>query len=119
MKPRKIRRREARLLDQDVAGNRAQRRAAARAGGAAAHPTGPCDRTDLPRTASAVCAGCGYEAGSHPCWPRADHPHSDPGDGRTECDTCGKYVWPATHSCKGVPVTPPAVARYQARQAER
>lgn len=41
----------------------------------------------------------------------ADHPHTDPGDGRTECDLCGKYVWPAIHSCKGVPVTPAARRR--------
>jgi hypothetical protein len=34
-----------------------------------------------------------------------DHPHSDPGDGRTECHTCGKWVWEVTHSCKRVPVT--------------
>jgi hypothetical protein len=47
----------------------------------------------------------------------ADHPHSDPGDGREECDTCGKYVWPVTHSCKGVPVTTPAMQRMRARLA--
>jgi hypothetical protein len=40
-----------------------------------------------------------------------DHPHTDPGDGRTECETCGKFVWPATHSCKRVPVTDAARAR--------
>lgn len=40
-----------------------------------------------------------------------DHPHTDPGDGRQECHTCGKYVWRVTHSCKGVPVTPAAVER--------
>lgn len=39
-----------------------------------------------------------------------DHPHSDPGDGRTECNTCGKWVWPFLHSCKGVPVTGAALA---------
>ena len=44
----------------------------------------------------------------------ADHPHTDPGDGRTECDTCGKFVWPATHSCKRVPVTLAARARWDA-----
>lgn len=43
----------------------------------------------------------------------ADHPHTDPGDGRTECQTCGKWVWPVIHSCKGVPVT----ARARAGQA--
>lgn len=42
---------------------------------------------------------------------RGDHPHDDPGDGRTECDTCGKWIWPVTHSCKGVPVTLAALAR--------
>ncbi|MFD6565478.1 hypothetical protein [Micromonospora profundi] len=41
----------------------------------------------------------------------ADHPHTDPGDGRTECERCGKFVWPAIHSCKGVPVTAAARAR--------
>lgn len=34
----------------------------------------------------------------------ADHPHTDPGDGRQQCDMCCKFVWPGTHSCKGVPV---------------
>lgn len=34
----------------------------------------------------------------------ADHPHTDPGDGREECPTCGKWVWLVIHSCKGVPV---------------
>lgn len=43
----------------------------------------------------------------------ADHPHTDPGDGRSECETCGKWVWPATHSCKGVPVTDAAMTRYR------
>jgi hypothetical protein len=38
--------------------------------------------------------------------PPADHPHSDPGDGRTQCPTCGKWVWMVTHSCKGVRVVP-------------
>jgi hypothetical protein len=33
-----------------------------------------------------------------------DHPHVDPGDGRSQCEVCGKFVWPATHSCKGVRV---------------
>lgn len=42
---------------------------------------------------------------------RADHPYSDPGDGRSECRTCGKWIWPVTHSCKGVPVTEAARAR--------
>lgn len=48
---------------------------------------------------------------------RADHPHTDPGDGRTECETCGKWVWLVTHSCKRVPVTPAAIARHQERLA--
>jgi len=30
-----------------------------------------------------------------------DHPRTDPGDGRAECDLCGKFVWAVTHSCKG------------------
>jgi hypothetical protein len=46
----------------------------------------------------------------------ADHPHADPHDGRTECDICGKFVWLALHSCKGVPVTPAAWARWKARR---
>jgi hypothetical protein len=41
----------------------------------------------------------------------SDHPHTDPGDGRTECNLCGKFVWAVTHSCKGVPVTAAAEAR--------
>lgn len=41
-----------------------------------------------------------------------DHPHTDPGDGRTECQTCGKFVWQVTHSCKGVPVTDAAITRH-------
>ncbi|MEU7170234.1 hypothetical protein ABZ949_01930 [Micromonospora tulbaghiae] len=48
----------------------------------------------------------------------ADHPHTDPGDGRTECPTCGKFVWPAIHSCKGVPVTAAARARMEAETRE-
>jgi hypothetical protein len=44
-----------------------------------------------------------------------DHPHTDPGDGRTECDTCGKWIWPVIHSCKRVPVTEAAWQRHQAR----
>lgn len=43
--------------------------------------------------------------------PLADHPHSDPGDGRSECQTCGKWVWLVVHSCKGVPVTQAAMDR--------
>lgn len=46
-----------------------------------------------------------------PSTARGDHPHTDPGDGRTECDRCGKWVFEATHSCKGVPVTDAAMAR--------
>lgn len=46
-------------------------------------------------------------------WP--DHPYTDPGDGRKECDVCGKWVWRVTHSCKGVPVTEAALKRYQER----
>lgn len=40
-----------------------------------------------------------------------DHPHTDPGDGRTECRTCGKWVHLVIHSCKGIPVTAQAQAR--------
>lgn len=46
--------------------------------------------------------------------PLGDHPHSDPGDGRSECQTCGKWVWLVTHSCKGVPVTQAALDRLTA-----
>lgn len=49
----------------------------------------------------------------------ADHPHIDPGDGRTECDTCGKWVFECIHSCKGVPVTDAAWARFNARHGIR
>jgi hypothetical protein len=45
-----------------------------------------------------------------------DHPHMDPGDGRTECEVCGKWVWLVIHSCKGVPVTERARERYAERQ---
>lgn len=48
---------------------------------------------------------------------RADHPHTDPGDGRTECLTCGKWVSPPIHSCKRVPVTE-AARRRAAPEAE-
>lgn len=48
-----------------------------------------------------------------------DHPHIDPGDGRTECERCGKFVHEVTHSCKGVPVTARAEARMWKREAER
>jgi hypothetical protein len=44
-----------------------------------------------------------------------DHPYTDPGDGRTECDACGKWIFEVTHSCKRVPVTEAARARYAAR----
>ena len=47
-----------------------------------------------------------------------DHPHADPGDGRTECETCGEWVWLVTHSCKGVPVTEAAWARRKARTVD-
>jgi hypothetical protein len=46
----------------------------------------------------------------------SDHPHTDPGDGRTECETCGKWIYPVTHSCKGVPVTDAARQRWAQRQ---
>jgi hypothetical protein len=49
---------------------------------------------------------------------RGDHPHTDPGDGRTECDTCGKWVWESIHSCKRVPVTPAALERMYRRNAD-
>lgn len=46
--------------------------------------------------------------------PLGDHPHVDPGDGRTECYLCGKFVHDVIHSCKGVPVTRAAEARVRA-----
>jgi hypothetical protein len=39
--------------------------------------------------------------------PPGDHPHYDPGDGRTQCAVCGKWVYPCIHSCKGIRVAPP------------
>lgn len=48
--------------------------------------------------------------------PLGDHPHADPGDGRTECDRCGKWVFEAIHSCKGLPVTEAAIFRWRIRQ---
>lgn len=42
---------------------------------------------------------------------QGDHPYTDPGDGRTECRTCGKWIREATHSCKQVPVTEAAWKR--------
>lgn len=51
---------------------------------------------------------------------RGDHPHFDPGDGRTECLPCGKWVFPVIHSCKGVPVTEAArLRRSGGKQAGR
>lgn len=47
----------------------------------------------------------------------ADHPYADPGDGRSECDRCGRFVRPVIHSCKGVPVTE-AAKRENRRRAE-
>jgi hypothetical protein len=47
--------------------------------------------------------------------PLADHPHNDPGDGRTECEVCGKWVHECIHSCKGVPVTDAAMSRWYER----
>lgn len=38
--------------------------------------------------------------------PLGDHPHANPGDGRPQCPTCGKFVWPVIHSCKGIRVAP-------------
>lgn len=32
------------------------------------------------------------------------HPTTNPGDGREQCEVCGKYVFPVTHSCSGVRV---------------
>ena len=45
----------------------------------------------------------------------AGHPLTDPGDGRTECDVCGKWVFEAIHSCKRVPVTQAAWLRHRER----
>lgn len=43
------------------------------------------------------------------------HPLSDPGDGRQECDVCGKWVWLVTHSCNRVPFTEAAIQRWTTR----
>lgn len=48
--------------------------------------------------------------------PLGDHPHTDPGDGRSECDRCGRWIFPAIHSCSGVPVTEAAMRRWRIRQ---
>lgn len=69
---------------------------------AAAGPDGGGEGDGMPDTAEGDTAGRRVVA---------DHPHTDPGDGRTECDQCGKFVWPVIHSCKGVPVTGRARAR--------
>lgn len=50
--------------------------------------------------------------------PLADHLHSDPGDGRSECPTCGKWVWLVTHSCKGISVTPSPLPTDEDARAE-
>lgn len=50
-------------------------------------------------------------------WP--GHPTVDPGDGRTECGRCGKWVWAVTHSCKRIPVTEAAMRRHQERAGEK
>lgn len=50
--------------------------------------------------------------------PPGDHPHNDPGDGRTECNVCGKWIWEVTHSCKGIPVTEAARKRAYERQPD-
>lgn len=62
------------------------------------------------------CALCSALVASRQPRPAfGDHPHTSPGDGRSECQTCGKWIWPVTHSCKGVPVTEAAMARYVRR----
>jgi hypothetical protein len=39
------------------------------------------------------------------------HPYADPGDGRTRCPGCTKWIFPIIHSCKGVPpVNQPSTA---------
>jgi hypothetical protein len=53
----------------------------------------------------------------------ADHPYTDPGDGRSQCEVCGKWVWLVLHSCKGVRVAPASPVRVvvdpQEQQLER
>ena len=66
----------------------------------------------LPHCANGQCTGCLPPIQLVP----ADHPHTDPGDGRTECEVCGKFVWLVIHSCKGVPVTEVARQRWAERQ---
>ncbi|AER47924.1 hypothetical protein SEA_MARSHA_80 [Mycobacterium phage Marsha] len=41
------------------------------------------------------------------------------GDGRAECERCGKWVFEVIHSCKGIPVTIPAWNRYLDELIER
>lgn len=62
------------------------------------------------QTAPTPCP-CGCGAPMMNGKPIADHPHADPGDGRQECPTCGKWVHRVLHSCKGVPVTMAAQRR--------
>ncbi len=38
-------------------------------------------------------------------------PFTDPGDGRTKCEKCQKYVWPAIHSCRARTASPLADQR--------
>lgn len=68
-------------------------------------------RPDTDRTPDVGTSGRPEEL--RPAQSLGDHPHTDPGDGRTECRTCGKWVFEAIHSCKRVPVTPAAIERAQ------
>ncbi|AAN01662.1 HNH endonuclease [Mycobacterium phage Quink] len=52
-----------------------------------------------------ACGSAGSEAAG------MSHPITDPGDGRKECQRCGKWVFEVIHSCKGVPVTAAAWSR--------
>lgn len=67
-------------------------------------------------TESGATCACGCGAPARDGRPLADHPHTDPGDGRKECLACGKWIHPVLHSCKRVPVTTAALARFRAER---
>jgi hypothetical protein len=63
-----------------------------------------CTRDWTPEARAILTAALGESPVAAVVPPTHDHPHTDPGDGRSRCETCGKFVWPVTHSCKGVRV---------------
>jgi hypothetical protein len=86
-----------------------------------AEPHPDCPRWWLVHPAHRISAGlddtgvavaeCAGRPDNDDVQPVGDHPHLDPGDGRVECQVCGKWVHLVIHSCKGVPVTAAAKAR--------